>query len=273
VYVLATDIRSDYDSTRDKVLAGFAQKMQSRKVNEGWVLVPMPEWNLDSFVYACNHPQDSTGSDGLMHTIQGALILRVYSVSYWITHRTFQEAPTSAVDADAIYATCQTKQAPKPTIVYTWHDAVQYKDGTMGITNLTSLALLLPLVAVYQSFVPGKSQMTVTNKPFLQPYPLPSGSTVTTVANSYNPQAAGNTTTLATSLLASGLSYTEAVLNTPPPVNDIATWNAVNKLTAQMAADTGCLRYTSNPHFLETPMPGIPRAPFCPPTPTPTPPK
>lgn len=161
------------------------------------------------------------------------------AVCRWITHRTFQEAPTTAVDADAIYAVCQPQDKQKP-VVYKWHDAVEYKDGTIGITNLTSLTWLLPFAALYQSFVPGKSQMTVTTKPFLQPSPLPSGSQVTTVGNSYNPQATGNNALVSTSLLTAGLTYTQTVLNSPPPINDRATWNAVIKLSGQIAADTLC---------------------------------
>jgi hypothetical protein len=258
VYVLATDVRPDYDSTRDKVLAGFSQIMQHRALKSHWQLIPMPEWTLDNFVYACNHIMDPT------YTIEGAMILRVFGVSYWITHRTFQEAPTSAVDADAIYAACQPKGNPK--VAYTWHDAVEYKDGTVGITNLSNLSLLLPMVALYQSFAPGKGQTTTTTKPFLQPSPLPPGTQVTTVTSSYNPQAAGNTATLATSLLASGLTYTQAVLNTPPPINDRATWNAVNKLSAQIAADTLCPPSASAPTvtFQDKAAPDAKLAPFCP---------
>ncbi len=267
VYILAIDVRPDYDSTRDKVLAGFAQIMGHRSLKDtSWRLIPMPEWTVDNFLYACTHANDPN------HTIEGAMILRVFSVSYWITHRTFQEAPTTAVDADAIYAACQPQNKQKPA-VYSWHDAVEYKDGTIGLTNLTNLTWLLPFAALYQSFVPGKSQMTVTTQTFPRPSPLPSNSVVTTVGNSYNPQATASNATLTTGLLTSGLAYTQSVLNTPAPINDRATWNAVNKLTAQIAADTLC-----------PPAPGAPAitsqdkarlqastAPFCAPTPLPAP--
>jgi hypothetical protein len=258
VYVLATDVRPDYDSTRDKMIAGFTETMQSRTLKDDtWALVPMPEWTLANFVDACGHTNDPT------YSIEGAVILRVYAVSYWITHRTFQEAHTSAIDADAIYAKCQPNENPK--VVYTWHDAVQYEDGTIGITNVAALTLLLPLAALYQSFVPAKGQITVTTKPFLQPSPLPSGSQITTVTSSYDPQAAEGTGSLATSLLASGLTYTQAVLNTPPPINDRATWNAVNKLSAQIAADTRCPRSSlAARRATETALPGASVAPFCP---------
>lgn len=262
VYVLATDVRPDYDSTRDKMIAGFTETMRYRALKDDtWALVPMPEWTLDNFVYACGHSNDPT------YSIEGAVIVRVYAVSYWITHRTFQEAHTSAIDADAIYARCQP--AKNPQVVYTWHDAVQYEDGTIGITNVAALTLLLPLAALYQSFVPAKGQITVTTKPFLQPSPLPSGSQITTVTSSYDPQGEG-TGGLTTSLLASGLTYTQAVLNTPPPVNDRATWNAVNTLSAQMAADTLCppSSLAASGSFPEKALPGAAAAPFCP-TPSP----
>jgi hypothetical protein len=261
VYILATDVRPDYDATRDKVLAGFAEIMQNRQLKNTWQLIPMPEWTLDNFVYACNHVNDPN------HTIEGALILRIFGVSYWITHKTFQEAPTTAIDADAIYAKCQPQDKQKP-VVYKWHDAVEYKDGTIGITNLTNLAWLLPFAALYQSFVPGKSQMTVTTQTFPRPSPLPSNSVVTTVGNSYNPQATGNNALVSTSLLTAGLTYTQSVLNTPPPINDRATWNAVIKLSAQIAADTLCPASANAP--ASTPqdkaMAQASAAPFCAPS-------
>lgn len=253
--MIALSAPGEADSTRNKMLAGLTEAMQRTLIPGAPQLIAMPDWGIEQFTSACTN----AGSEN--YNVDGAMIVRVLSVSYWVTHKTFQEAPTTAIDADALYATCN----PGGTISYAWHDDAEYKDGTVGITNLSSLSLLIPAIALYQGFIPSKTRQTVTTEAFLRPTPLPSGSQVTTVSSSYSPSASGNSATLTTALLTSALGYTQLLTSTPPPINDRSTWTVVNHLSKQIAADTKCPTPSPAPGAkpLPTALPDARTAPFC----------
>ena len=238
IYVFAIGAPNEDPSATNKMLAGVSERLQGMAFKRDATLIPMPGWSIEEFASVCREEQSD-------FEVAGGFVIRVLAVSHWLTHRIFQEARTTAIDADALYIRCEDH-----SIAITWHDGVEYTLGTTGTTNLAPLALLLPAVATYQGFIAGKTQQsTYENKETGQ---------TTTTTTTYNPAAASNAGQISGALVTASLNYTQVLTSTPPPISDEATWKAVNLLSAQIVADTEC----------PTPMP----APTLkPPTPSPSP--
>ena len=259
IYVFAIAAPGEDPSTTNKMLAGVSEKLRGIVPPKNDTLIPMPGWSIADFADACHEKQSD-------YTVKGGLVIRVFSVSHWITHRIFEEARTTSIDADALYVQCDNN-----SLEITWHDSVEYTLGTTRTTNLAPFALLFPAIATYQGFIAGRTQETqYTNK---------EDNTMTTTTTTYNPAAASNAGQVAGALVTASVSYSQALVSTPPPTSDEATWIAVNELSAQIVADTACPTPipspTPNPSSaspspipnptptLPPALPGTTGAPFC----------
>jgi hypothetical protein len=243
--IVGGDAKGGDEPTKSKLLASFTERMQKLKTKNAAHFIAEPGWDLSYAAKACAKPKA-----GNVY-YDGVLVVTLVSSSYWVTHRIFQQAHSSAVDASVWYAQCKVDDSTD--IAYVWGEPLAYEVGSDSVTNLAPLTLLLPLVAVYQAVSPTRAVETDT-------VAAPTTTKTTITANG----SGSNVGSLAGTLVGASLNYGNT-LN--PTTNDLPTWFAVNQLTGRLAANTGCTLDTQTwTHAVPLPPmdPGNTPAPFCP---------
>lgn len=251
VFVLAV---GDDRKTSKMLLAGFTQHMQPR-VPENVVLISQPDWTTANILTQCApKPPSRVASKIAEQNVQGYLIIRLLATTSWISHRILKEVPTSAIDADALYAECQPSLLPEHA-AYTWHENALYELGTRKVLNLSALSLVFPLIALYEAVIPSKTSTTTTTRTFPTPPGGGVSQVVDTTSSSTNSNQGSSTNTLTAAILTGAIDYSKNVAQAIPP-GDAETWDAVN-IVSENIAIRAC------PQKAEAPPTPSNVAPFC----------
>lgn len=268
LYVIAVGGGDADAPTRGKLVAGLTEELQKRQLTD--IVVPEPNWGIGDFIRACNTDKMT----------DGALVVGLVAYATWSASRIFQRDLVTAIDANVLFAKCQQpttpparpkestpRPTPTPSVAYTWQEQTRYDLGDNPITNLSSLALLLPLAAIYEIVAPTRTTTSQTTTAFPVSSPPPASGSISSIVTTNSTAANANGAVLgavASASIAGAESYTRDIVY-GQPTGDLQTWRAVVKVAQRFAIDTLCpvKSPATEPSSAPTPDPWATRAPFC----------
>ena len=279
--------------TKGRLVGSLVDQLQSYDLIGGARLVAEPTWTPDDFISQCK--ADRT----LQHlsTQEGALVIAAVGLASGLEDAFSQWKSKVEAGVNVLYAECNLQQSPPETpYAYIWSSHTQFGKAWKTQANtsryISLVTGLLSAVGIILSVLPTNTTKTTTTTNFATPTPAatPPSSWMTTSVIEKDSQGA-SFSTLATALLTQAVSNSSVV--PVIPADETQAWNAIEGAVYNVVYEMHCTPSAPTPKPSATPIPapsatGLPnddvkkyaekrfvqlsgKAPFCLPTPTPSP--
>jgi hypothetical protein len=206
------------------------------------ILIPEPTWTTDYYANQCENSPN----------VEGAIVVNVTAAGAGASDEFISRRTWNAIEATATYAQCSHANSGSrggvPAFVWASNIA-QVTSHHSTFTPLLPLSLLLTLGAMYEEFVPQRTNQITSRKLIPSPKPVPSGGYTSEVdtANTTVLNAA-QVGSIASGFLGSSITYTNsaAPLQQSPTV-DQQTWNTLQTIAIKLIADMNCWQASPEP--------------------------